>query len=191
MTSEISGPTGTGFDKTEHDAHVTSSDSKPFAKKILEDFIFNIKWVLVLFYVGLIGVLLLYGYTFAKELVLVFKNQPESTEQMKIVVLDMVDIVMIANLIKMIITGSYNSFISKDHGRLNERISSGMLKIKIMTSVIIVSTIGLLKSFVADSVSWDVVNKQIYIYGIFLVGALVLGILEYLHIKGEQLEDHH
>jgi len=47
-----------------------------------------------------------------------------------------VDIVMIANLVKMIITGSYHSFIDKTHNEEIEKVSSGMLKVKMSTSIL-------------------------------------------------------
>jgi uncharacterized membrane protein YqhA len=43
---------------------------------------------------------------------------------------------MIANLVKMIITGSYHSFVDKEHGFKGENANSGMLKVKISTSLI-------------------------------------------------------
>lgn len=157
--------------------------------KLTERFIFNVKWILPLFYLGLMGVLLLYGYSFIKEIGHIFIESPhDGMDAMKVVVLDTIDIVMIANLIKMIITGSYNSFISKDHGYKNENISSGMLKIKISTSIIVVSSIHLLKSFISPTIDWNVIFKQLDIYAAFLVSALVLGVLEYIHVKSEVLE---
>ena len=50
--------------------------------------------------------------------------------------LELVDITMIANLIKMIITGSYTSFVNKFHKAPGEKVSSGMLKVKMSTSLV-------------------------------------------------------
>lgn len=95
---------------------------------------------------------------------------------------------MIGNLIKMIITGSYNSFICKDHGDANERNSSGTLKIKIVTSIVVVAAIGLLRDFSSSELSSEIVLQKIYIFAAFLIGALVLGVLEYMHVLGEKIE---
>lgn len=157
--------------------------------KHTEAIIFNVRWLLITFYLGLVVILLLYGLAYTKEIFhLVVASLQLSTDEMKIVVLDVVDVVMIANLVKMIITGSYNSFISKDHKYNNENISSGMLKIKIGTSILVVSAIHLLKEFVNKTTDWDNLHKQLLIYSAFLVTALVLGILEYLHVKSEVME---
>ena len=158
-------------------------------KIAVENIIFNVKWILPLFYLGLVAMMVMYGFAYAKELVHTIQHINEyDTDQLKIIVLDFVDIVMVANLVKMIIAGSYHSFISKEHGRTNEASSSGMLKIKISTSIIIVCSIHMLKSFVTDSTPVETVYRELAIYGMFMLSAVVLGVLEFLHIKGEHLE---
>jgi uncharacterized protein (TIGR00645 family) len=155
----------------------------------IESILFNVKWLLLLFYLGLVLVMLLYAFSFVKAIIAVAVQAVSlPVAEMKIVALDFVDIVMVANLVKMIITGSYNSFVSKDHGRPNENISSGTLKIKISTSIIVVCAINLLRNFVADHTSWSDVQAKLWIFGSFLATTLVLGILEYLHVRGEAIE---
>jgi uncharacterized protein (TIGR00645 family) len=156
---------------------------------LVEAIVFNVKWVLLLFYLGLVAVLLMFAFAYAKEVALLTTHAAAmSTEEMKIVALEFVDVVMVANLIKMIITGSYNSFVSKDHGRPNENISSGTLKIKISTSIIVVSAIYLLRNFVSNNSAWEEIRVKLLIFALFLATTLVLGILEYLHVKGQEIE---
>lgn len=158
----------------------------------MEKVIFNVKWVLNLFYMGLIVVLLLYSVAYTKHVVhLLAHADILTTDSMMLIVLETVDIVMIANLVKMIITGSYNSFVSKNHGHANENISSGILKVKMSTSIIGVSSIHLLQTFVSPGVAWNDMLKQVIIHVTFLVGALLLAAIEYIHLKGEALEKEH
>jgi len=165
------------------------SAPRPRGIRFVEAILFNVKWILPLFYLGLVAVMLLYGFAFAKQIIAtILEAQTVTTDEMKVVVLDFVDVVMVANLVKQIITGSYNSYISKEHGRLNENMSSGTLKIKISTSILIVCSIHLLRTFVSDQATIEEVTKQVYIYGAFLVGTIILGIMEYLYIKGEAIE---
>src|ERR1700685_3024264 len=91
-------------------------------KWVIEKIIFNVRWLLIPFYFKLMWTLVLLMYTFF------LKNELPTQQLIK--TLEDLDIVMIANLIKMIITGSYNSFVAKDHGYHNENMSSGVLKIK-------------------------------------------------------------
>jgi uncharacterized protein (TIGR00645 family) len=166
-----------------------ASMSKPRAVSIIESIVFNVKWILPLFYLGLVIVLFLYGMAYLKGIYFILLKAPTlSTENMEVVVLDFVDVVMVANLVKMIIAGSYNSFVSKDHGRPNENISSGTLKIKISTSIIVVCSIHLLRNFVADQIHWEDIQGKLWIFAAFLATTLVLGILEYMHVKCEAFE---
>lgn len=156
---------------------------------LLEAILFNVKWGLNIFYFGLIAVLTLYAYAFAKEIYHLIATSPDlTTQSMMLVVLEMVDVTMVANLVKMIITGSYNSFVSKEHGAPNENISSGMLKVKMSTSIIGVSSIHLLQTFVSQDATWDSTYRQVVIHCTFLVGAVMLAVIEYLHVKTEAIE---
>lgn len=147
-------------------------------KKIIERIIFSSKWLLIPFYLKLFWTLIKLGWHFFHDGSL-NNNDLMST-------LEDVDIVMIANLVKMIITGSYNSFVDKYHGVEGEQVSSGALKVKMATSIMGVSSIHLLQSFInADNLTLDVIYKQLIIHGIFILGALFLAVIDYLHSKTE------
>lgn len=155
-------------------------------QRFTEKVIFNVRWILPLFYIGLVAVMLVYGYAYTKEIIHLMPHVLNATmDEMKIVVLDMVDVVMVANLVKMIISGSYNSFISKEHGYKNENYSSGTLKIKIATSVVVVATIHMLRTFVTETLEWPALQQKLWLFGSFLLAALVLSFIEYLHNVGE------
>jgi uncharacterized protein (TIGR00645 family) len=161
-------------------------------KKLIENILFGSRWLLTFFFLGLIAGLLCYALVYAKGIYHLVTEANELTREMIMLeVLELVDMVMIANLIKMIITGSYNSFVNKDHGHTGENISSGLLKIKMSTSLIGVSSIHLLQTFInIENTSWDGLNKQLWIHASFLIGALLLAVIEYLHEKGESLNQH-
>lgn len=163
-------------------AHDTNVPSARGFKGLIEWFILSSKWILIPFYAGLYIVLIVYAFLYSKELFhLVHESAALTKNQMLMIALEMVDIVMIANLVKMIITGSYNSFVSK-FSTGSENVSSGMLKVKMSTSLIGVSSIHLLQSFIsADVTDWDTLKKKLFIHGMFLIGALALAVIDYLH----------
>lgn len=170
-------------------AKIENHEPDNFATHIVETIIFNVRWMLIPFYFGLIFVLGLYTYSYGAEIVHLLFTKPTAPSLMMYVILEMVDIVMVANLVKMIITGSYNSFVSKNHGYLYENISSGMLKVKMSTSIIGVSSIHLLQSFVnAKSIPMDDIMKQLMIHASFIVGAVMMIVIEYVHAKTESIE---
>ena len=155
--------------------------------RIVEGFIFNSRWLLIPFYFGLIAALAVYTLVYTKEIWhLISHVRGLSKEIIALVILELIDIVMIANLVKQIITGSYNSFVDKKHGYQNENISSGMLKVKLSTSIINVAAIHLLQSFVQVSkTGWEELYKQLLIFGAFVVGAIALATIDYMHEKAE------
>ena len=111
-----------------------------FFKKMIETVIFSSKWLLIPFYLKLF-------LTLGKLMYHFFSEGTLSNEDLMSTLED-VDIVMIANLVKMIITGSYNSFVDKTHSEDAEKVSSGVLKVKMATSIMGVSSIHLLQTFI-------------------------------------------
>lgn len=156
------------------------------AKNIIASTIFSSKWLLLPFYYGLFIAMTLYAWVYIKEIAhLIMHSSVITKESIMLTTLELVDIVMIANLIKMIITGSYHSFVDKGHSESTENVSAGMLKVKMSTSLVGVSSIHLLQSFIHPNSSWEEITKQLWIHGAFLLGSLVLAIIDFLHHKDE------
>ena len=149
----------------------------------------------------LIGALAIYMIVDVKEFIHYAQHfKTLSKESATLTIIEMIDLAMIAALCKMIITGGYNSFVSKSHGYPDENIGSGLLKIKMATSLIGVTSISLLAKSINLSVlnpnvppiSWDELYKLGFIHILFLVGAIVLSFVDHLHLKTEiQLEQNH
>lgn len=167
-------------------------ETSALTKKYTERVLFGSKWLLTFFFFGLIIGQICYAYIYAKEIfhILTSANSFGKTEIM-LALLELVDMVMIANLVKMIVTGSYNSSVAKDHGFSGENMSSGTLKVKMSTSLIGVTSIHLLQTFInSEHISWDDLYKKILIHGVFVVGSIALAYIEYLHDKGDALNPH-
>ena len=149
-------------------------DLKYYVKTV----IFYSKWLVIPFLIKLFFTLGMLLYHFVLE------NHISNEDLMT--TLEAVDTVMIATLVKMIITGSYHSFVDKNHGEPGENSSSGLLKVKLASSIMGVTSIHLLQTFISvEHLSWDTINKQLIIHGVFMVGCLVLAIVDYLHCKSE------
>jgi uncharacterized protein (TIGR00645 family) len=122
----------------------------------LESFIFNSRWLLAPFYLGLvaaIGLLLVkFVNSFVATLPAVFEG---SSGEAMIAILTLVDITLVANLLLIIIFAGYENFISKiDTGDNEDRpdwmghVSFSDLKLKLIGSIVAISGIELLKYFV-------------------------------------------
>lgn len=161
-------------------------------QRFVENVLFGSKWLLSLFYFGLIIGQLCYAWVYVKEIGFMLTEIDKfTTSTIMLALLELVDMVMIANLVKMIITGSYNSSINRDHGFSNENVSSGILKVKMGTSLIGVTSIHLLQSFINSSnIGMEDFIKKLIIHVIFLVGGIALAYIEYLHDKGDAINPH-
>jgi uncharacterized protein (TIGR00645 family) len=156
---------------------------KPTIEK-LEMFIFWSRWLQAPLYLGLIVAQGVYVYLFMAELSHLVGNafsskQINETEVM-LVVLGLIDVVMIANLLIMVIIGGYETFVSRldleDHPDQPEwlsHVNAGVLKIKLSTAIIGISSIHLLKTFInAANMSEHTIMWQVIIHVVFLLSAM-------------------
>lgn len=155
-------------------------------KKIIAGVIFNSKWLLIPFLFKLI-------WTLTKLITHTFSGHIGGEEI--IAILEDVDIAMIAGLIITIIMGSYHSFVDKNHGYDNEKITSGFLKVKLGTSLIGVSSVLMLQLLIEctkKDVSMNVVWIMVILHMSFIIGAVALAHIDFIHSKTiPHVEDKH
>ncbi len=105
-----------------------------------------------------------------------------------LVVLGLIDVVMISNLLIMVIVGGYETFVSRmhleDHPDQPEwlsHVNASVLKVKLATAIIGISSIHLLKTFInADNYSEKVLIWQTLIHIAFLFSALAIAMADRL-----------
>jgi uncharacterized protein (TIGR00645 family) len=99
-----------------------------------------------------------------------------------LVVLGLIDVVMISNLLIMVIVGGYETFVSRmdleghpDQPEWLSHVNASVLKVKLATAIIGISSIHLLKTFInADALSDRVLVAQTVIHIAFLFSALAI-----------------
>ena len=150
----------------------------------LETFIFWSRWLQAPLYLGLIVAQCIYVYLFMLELSHLVLNSFSSTKisetEVMLVVLGLIDVVMIANLLIMVIIGGYETFVSRldlqnnpDQPEWLSHVNAGVLKIKLSTAIIGISSIHLLKTFInAGNLTEHTIKWQAIIHVIFLLSAL-------------------
>lgn len=122
---------------------------------ILAKVIFGSRWLQAPLYFGLIMVLLVYVYEFAVGLIHLIAGVQSLTEsQTMLQALDLIDVVMIANLLIMVIVGGYEIFVSKlklkdhpDHPEWLDEVNAGTMKIKLTLALVTISAVHLLRTF--------------------------------------------
>lgn len=158
------------------------------AKRAVEGLVFSTKWILIPFYAGLMVALVFYCVHFLHDLYH-FAVRSHTDDSILMGLLHLVDMAMIANLGKMIVSGSYTSFVDRTPSDSSERTSSGLLKVKMATSLVGVSSIQLLQSFINSASLSDVVlRNQLLIHGTFVAGAIALAWIDRLHCLSEGRE---
>jgi uncharacterized protein (TIGR00645 family) len=99
-----------------------------------------------------------------------------------LVVLALIDVVMISNLLIMVIVGGYETFVSRmeleghpDQPEWLSHVNASVLKVKLATAIIGISSIHLLKTFInADNYTDRVLIAQTVIHITFLLSAMAI-----------------
>jgi uncharacterized protein (TIGR00645 family) len=99
-----------------------------------------------------------------------------------LVVLGLIDVVMISNLLIMVIVGGYETFVSRmdleghpDQPEWLSHVNASVLKVKLATAIIGISSIHLLKTFInADALTDRVLIAQTVIHIAFLFSAVAI-----------------
>ncbi len=155
----------------------------------IEWIIYNARWIQVPIYLGLIVVMLLYSYVFCCEVFdhIVHISSLQEAD-MLLITLGLVDVSMIFNLIIVVIMGGYWTFVS--HLGISERdkdgeqfghlgnLSANSLKIKLLVSLISISAVHLLESFVRHDVEPKHIAAQIAIHLVFIISALAMTFMD-------------
>jgi uncharacterized protein (TIGR00645 family) len=112
-----------------------------------------------------------------------YKGEPKFNETViMLVVLALIDVVMISNLLIMVIVGGYETFVSRlglqghpDQPEWLSHVNASVLKVKLATAIIGISSIHLLKTFInAENYSEKVLIWQTLIHMAFLFSAMAI-----------------
>jgi uncharacterized protein (TIGR00645 family) len=185
------------------DPHLLTHPKSPL--RPLPGLIFASRWLQLPLYLGLIAAQAVYVFHFWVELVHLLEaafGSQAALEQLissigykqtvaitslnetviMLVVLALIDVVMISNLLIMVIVGGYETFVSRMHLETHpdqpewlSHVNASVLKVKLATAIIGISSIHLLKTFInADNYSDRVLIAQTAIHITFLLSAIAI-----------------
>lgn len=157
------------------------------------------RYLLMVFFFGLAAGLALYAVRFvAKLLELAAAVLSSSEEDVLISVLHLVDSALIASLVMIVVLSSYDTLVDRLASEADEenmgwvgRTDYSNLKIKVATAMVAISSIHLLQVFLkVEDYSQESIMWRAAIHALFLLGALLLGLLDRLtrHGKAEANE---
>jgi uncharacterized protein (TIGR00645 family) len=182
----------------------------------LSGLIFGSRWLQMPLYLGLILAQAVYVFHFGVELFhlvgAAFGNQSDIDALVKsigyvsdakltglnetvimLVVLALIDVVMISNLLIMVIVGGYETFVSRmnlenhpDQPEWLSHVNASVLKVKLATAIIGISSIHLLKTFInAANYTDKVLMYQTIIHVVFLFSAMAIAYTDKLMDRTE------
>lgn len=155
--------------------------------RYLESFIFAGRWLLAPFYLGLLAALGLLLIKFGKGLIafapMVF-TQPDG--EVIVALLELIDVVLAANLLLIIIFAGYENFVSRmDIGDHEDRppwmghVGFSGLKMKLIGSIVAISAIELLRLFMhTGDFSANEVGWKLAIHVALVVSGLLFAIMD-------------
>ena len=157
------------------------------------------RYLLMVIFFGLAAGLALYAVRFVAKLwslAAELLTMPE--EDVLIAVLHLVDSALIASLVMIVVLSSYDSLVDRLAGDAEQedmrwvgRTDYANLKLKVATAIVAISSIHLLQVFLkVEDYSEAGVMWRMGIHGLFVLGALLLGLLDRLtrHGKAEKNE---
>jgi uncharacterized protein (TIGR00645 family) len=184
--------------------------------RTLPNFIFASRWLQLPLYLGLIVAQCVYVFHFWVELVhlveaafgdaaaldklvasIGYKSDAPITSLnetvIMLVVLALIDVVMISNLLIMVIVGGYETFVSRlnleghpDQPEWLSHVNASVLKVKLATAIIGISSIHLLKTFInAANYTDKVLLWQTLIHIAFLFSALAIALADRLMLPSK------
>jgi uncharacterized protein (TIGR00645 family) len=192
------------------------------ALRPLPSLIFASRWLQLPLYLGLIVAQAIYVWLFWQELYYLVMaafgdapalshildsvtvegakrpDKPNETVIM-LVVLGLIDVVMISNLLIMVIVGGYETFVSRmnleshpDQPEWLSHVNASVLKVKLATAIIGISSIHLLKTFI-NAASYDekTLFAQVGIHITFLLSALAIAWTDRILPQPPSKHGHH
>lgn len=156
---------------------------------IMSNILFGSRWLQLPLYLGLIVAQAVYVFFFGVELVHLVERATHLVEaDIMLIVLGLIDVVMISNLLIMVIVGGYETFVSRlnleghpDEPDWLSHVNANLLKVKLATAIIGISSIHLLKTFInAENLSDKVLIWQTLIHMTFVFSAIAIAYIDKL-----------
>ena len=156
---------------------------------LMTNILFGSRWLQLPLYLGLIIAQAVYVFFFGVELMHLVQKASHLVEaDIMLIVLGLIDVVMISNLLIMVIVGGYETFVSRlnlaghpDEPDWLSHVNANLLKVKLATAIIGISSIHLLKTFInAENLTDKVLIWQTIIHITFVLSAVAIAYIDKL-----------
>jgi uncharacterized protein (TIGR00645 family) len=180
---------------------------KPFLENVIESGLFASRWLMAPFYIGLIAALGALMVVFFQELVhqipLLWTFDPEThayamtADDAIMLALSLIDLSLAGNLVLIVIFSGYENFVSRfdivdaaDRPPWMGTVDFGGLKLKLIASIVAISGIHLLKSFMnVSTIAPADLQWMVIIHMTFVVSGVLLATMDWVASKAKTKAD--
>jgi uncharacterized protein (TIGR00645 family) len=171
-------------------------------EKALETTLFQSRWLLAPFYLGLVVSLLLLLAAFVGELVHALPAALDilnvDPEKVILAVLGLIDLSLAGNLVVIVVFSGYENFVGRINTENSEDRPTWMgtldfsgLKMKLIGSIVAISAISLLRAFMALSEAGSALDEpklrwMLFLHLTFVVSGLLFAVMDYVGNRAEK-----
>jgi uncharacterized protein (TIGR00645 family) len=175
-------------------------------EKIIEGILFQSRWLLAPFYLGLVVSLALLLAAFVGELVHALPQALDimnvDPEKVILAVLGLIDLSLAGNLVVIVIFSGYENFVSKINTENSEDRPEWMgtldfsgLKMKLIGSIVAISAISLLRAFMTLSESEGAMDEgrlrwMVMLHVTYVASGLLFAVMDYIGNRAEKPKEH-
>jgi len=175
-------------------------------EKAMEQILFQSRWLLAPFYLGLVVSLAMLLAAFVAELLHAVPQAMDLSnadpEQVILAALGLIDLSLAGNLVVIVIFSGYENFVSKINTENAEDRPSWMgtldfsgLKMKLIGSIVAISAISLLRAFMALTERGTVLDEprlrwMLMLHLTFVVSGLLFATMDWVGNRAEKPKEH-
>jgi uncharacterized protein (TIGR00645 family) len=173
-------------------------------EQTLERVLFNSRWLMAPFYLGLtLALVVLIGifvYEVAHVIPMLMHTTSEKVEtDILLWLLSLIDLSLAGNLVVMVVLAGYENFVSKmeianhpDRPDWMGKIDFSGMKLKLIASIVAISAIYLLRAFMAVGEYTDVqLMWLVIIHLVFVVSGVLLALMDFIAEKSHAVHAQH
>jgi len=164
-----------------------------------ERLLFGARWLLTPLYAGMVLALIAIVVVFARELITELSHLGVLTgERATVLALSLIDLSLVGNLLMIVMLAGYESFVSQLHIDAPEdrpgwlgTIDFAGLKLKVIASIVAISAIALLRSFLllgdpASAVDETRLRWMVVIQLTFVVSGVLLALMDWISARADE-----
>lgn len=166
----------------------------------LEQLLFASRWLMAPMYLGLVVSLAALLFKFCEEIIHFLPHVFEAKETELILwILSLIDLSLAGNLLLIVIFSGFENFVSKmnvsdheDRPSWMGKVDFGGLKLKLVASIVAISAIQLLKTFMdLAHVTQEQAFWQVVVHLTFVVSGILLAAMDWIAGKARALHEGH